>query len=277
MNFEEHRSFLVGLAYRMLGSLAEAEDIVQDAFLRWNEVDQAQVEHPRAYLARVVSRLCLDRMKSAQSRREQYVGTWLPEPMLAGPSQSIAEDLSVALLLTLERLSPLERAAFLLHDVFDMDYSEVAGALDRSEAACRQLAARAREHVRDERPRFDTTEETRERLATAFHTAMVTGDLQTIAQMLADDAIFYTDGGGKRLAALNPIYGKDKILRFLVGVGTKTPLPKPENVDRVDINGLPGFIVRTDEGVETISLEIANDRVVAIYGVRNPDKLKHLS
>jgi RNA polymerase sigma-70 factor (ECF subfamily) len=277
MNFEEHRSFLVGLAYRMLGSLAEAEDIVQDAFLRWSEVDQDRVEHPRAYLARVVSRLCLDRMKSAQVRREQYVGTWLPEPMLASPAQSIAEDLSVALLLTLERLSPLERAAFLLHDVFDMDYAEVAGALDRSEAACRQLAARAREHVRDERPRFETTEETRERLASAFHAAMTTGDLQTIAQMLADDAVFYTDGGGKRLAALNPIYGRDKILRFLVGIGTKNPLPKAQDVERVDINGLPGFVVRLPDGIETLSLEISNDQIVAIYGVRNPDKLKHLA
>jgi RNA polymerase sigma-70 factor (ECF subfamily) len=276
-DFQTHRSFLVGLAYRMLGSLAEAEDIVQDAFLRWNEVEHANVEHPRAYLARVVSRLCLDRMKSAQARREQYVGTWLPEPMFAAPAQSIAEDLSVALLLTLERLSPLERAAFLLHDVFDMDYAEVAGALDRSEAACRQLAARAREHVREERPRFETTEETRDRLASAFQAAMTTGDVQTIAQMLADDAVFYTDGGGKRLAALNPIYGRDKILRFLVGVGTKNPLPKPEDVKRVDINGLPGFVVRLPDGIETLSLEIANDRIVAIYGVRNPDKLKHLA
>ena len=277
MNFEDHRSFLVGLAYRMLGSLAEAEDIVQDAFLRWNEVDQDKVEHPRAYLARVVSRLCLDRMKSAQARREEYVGTWLPEPMLAAPAQSIAEDLSVALLLTLERLSPLERAAFLLHDVFDMDYAEVAGALDRSEAACRQLAARAREHVRDEKPRFETTDETRERLASAFQAAMFTGDLQTISQMLAEDAVLYTDGGGKRRAALNPIYGKDKILRFLVGVGTKNPLPKPGDVKRVDINGLPGFVVSLPDGLETLSLEISGDRIVAIYGVRNPDKLKHLA
>ncbi len=277
MTFEDHRSFLVGLAYRMLGSLAEAEDIVQDAFLRWNEVDQTKVEHPRAYLARVVSRLCLDRMKSAQARREEYVGTWLPEPMLAAPAQSIAEDLSVALLLTLERLSPLERAAFLLHDVFDMDYAEVAGALDRSEAACRQLAARAREHVRDEKPRFETTDETRERFASAFQAAMFTGDLQTISQMLADDAVLYTDGGGKRRAALNPIYGKDKILRFLVGVGTKNPLPKPGDVKRVDINGLPGFLVNLPDGLETLSLEISNDRIVAIYGIRNPDKLKHLA
>jgi RNA polymerase sigma-70 factor (ECF subfamily) len=174
-------------------------------------------------------------------------------------------------------LSPLERAAFLLHDVFDMDYTEVAGALDRSEAACRQLAARAREHVRDERPRFETTEETRERLASAFQAAMTTGDLQAISQMLADDAVFYTDGGGKRLAALNPIYGRDKILRFLVGVGTKNPLPKPDEIERVDINGLPGFVVRLADGIETLSLEISNDRIVAIYGVRNPDKLKHLA
>ena len=197
MNFEDHRSFLVGLAYRMLGSLAEAEDIVQDAFLRWNEVEQDKVEHPRAYLARVVSRLCLDRMKSAQARREEYVGTWLPEPMLAAPAQSIAEDLSVALLLTLERLSPLERAAFLLHDVFDMDYADVAGALDRSEAACRQLAARAREHVRDERPRFETTDETRERFASAFHVAMMTGDLQTIDSLSGQSPYFTTTAMGE--------------------------------------------------------------------------------
>lgn len=277
MIFEAHRSFLVGLAYRMLGSLAEAEDIVQDAFLRWNETDQAAVAHPRAYLARVVSRLCLDKMKSAQARREQYVGTWLPEPVVATPTEPIADDISLALLLTLERLSPLERAAFLLHDVFDMDYSAIAETLGRTEAACRQLATRAREHVREERPRFNATDETRERLASAFHTAMLTGDFQTLSQLLANDAVFYTDGGGKRRAALNPIYGKDKILRFFAGVATKVPMPKPEQVERALINGLPGFIVRTDEGIETLALEIADDKVIALYGVRNPDKLRHLA
>lgn len=276
-DFEPHRQFLIGVAYRMLGSLAEAEDIVQDAFLRWTQTDRATVEHPRAFLARIVSRLCLDRMKSAASRREQYVGTWLPEPVVAPPTEPLADDLSVALLLTLERLSPLERAAFLLHDVFDMDYSAVAETIGRSEAACRQLAARAREHVRDDRPRFDATPETRTKLADAFQTAMLHGDLEGIAKLLAEDAVFYTDGGGKRLAALNPIYGKDKILRFLVGTTKKGGLIRPDEVERVQINGLPGFVFRRDDGVETLSFEIANDKIVALYGIRNPDKLRHLS
>ncbi|HSD90841.1 MAG TPA: sigma-70 family RNA polymerase sigma factor [Kofleriaceae bacterium] len=276
-DFDPHRSFLVGMAYRMLGSLAEAEDVVQDAFLRWTDTDRAAVTHPRAYLARVVSRLCLDRMKSAASRREQYVGTWLPEPLVAGPAEPLAEDLSVALLLTLERLSPLERAAFLLHDVFDMDYSAIADTLGRTEAACRQLAARAREHVRDERPRFTASDETRAKLTDAFQAAMTTGDIETISRLLAEDAIFYSDGGGKRLAALNPIYGKEKILRFMAGLASKRPMPQPEQVERVQINGLPGFVLRTSEGIETIALEFAGEQIVAIYAVRNPDKLRHLA
>ena len=278
-DFEEHRSFLVGLAYRMLGSVADAEDVVQDAFLRWGTVDQSAVEHPRAYLARVVSRLCLDRMKSASVRREQYVGTWLPEPVVA-PAESaapLAEDLSLALLLTLERLSPLERAAFLLHDVFDMDYADVAAALDRTEAACRQLAARARDHVRDNRPRFNADADTRTKLGDAFHTALMTGDLAALAEILAEDAILYTDGGGKRVAALNPIYGRDKILRFIAGVSTKGPLPRPDQIERAPINGLPGVIVRTEQGVETMAIDTRDGKIAAIYIVRNPDKLRHLS
>ena len=276
-DFEPHRQFLIGVAYRMLGSLAEAEDIVQDAFLRWTATDRTAVEHPRAFLARIVSRLCLDRMKSAAARREQYVGTWLPEPVVAPPTEPLADDLSLALLLTLERLSPLERAAFLLHDVFDMDYAEIAETIGRSEAACRQLAARAREHVRDDRPRFDAPAETRAKLTDAFQAAMLDGDLEGISRLLAEDAVLYTDGGGKRRAALNPIHGKDKILRFLVGVAKKGPPLRADEVERVQINGLPGFVFRRDEGVETMSLDIANDKIVAIYGIRNPDKLRHLS
>ena len=275
--FESHRSFLVGVAYRMLGSVAEAEDVAQDAYVRWSQVDRETVAEPRAYLARVVSRLCLDRMKSAVARREQYVGMWLPEPVIAEPAETLANDLSVALLLTLERLSPLERAAFLLHDVFDMDYAAIADTLGRSEAATRQLASRAREHIRDERPRFEATDESRQKLADAFQTAMWNGDLESIARVLADDAVFYSDGGGKRLAALNPIYGKDKILRFLAGVTSKPTTPVPQTIERTQLNGLPGFVVHTSEGVETLSLEISGDRVVAIYAVRNPDKLRHLS
>jgi RNA polymerase sigma-70 factor (ECF subfamily) len=275
--FETHRSFLVGLAYRMLGSVAEAEDVVQDAYVRWSEVDHASVTHPRAYLARVVSRLCLDRMKSATSRREQYVGMWLPEPLVAAPSEPIADDLSIALLLTLERLSPLERAAFLLHDVFDMDYGVIAQTLGRTEAACRQLAARARDHVREQRPRYSADETTREKLADAFHSAVVTGDVDAFARMLADDATFYSDGGGKRSAALNPIFGKDKIVRFLEGLRRKGALLNTSEVERVQINGMPGFILRTADGIEALSFESSGEQVVAIYYVRNPDKLRHLA
>jgi RNA polymerase sigma-70 factor, ECF subfamily len=191
-DFEPHRSFLVGLAYRMLGSVAEAEDVIQDAFLRWREVDRSAIAEPRAYLARVVSRLCLDRMKSASHRRESYVGTWLPEPVIAQPAETLADDLSVALLLALERLSPLERAAFLLHDVFDMDYAAVGDAIDHSETACRQLAARARAHVRQDRPRYAANDSEARKLTEAFVVAAATGDVDVLSRVLADDAVLYS-------------------------------------------------------------------------------------
>lgn len=274
--FEPHRRFLVGVAYRMLGSVAEAEDVVQDAYLRWEGADRAEVVEPRAFLARVVTRLCLDRIKSARANREQYVGTWLPEPIIEAPGPSeVADDLSVALMMTLERLSPLERAAFLLHDVFDMDYSQIAGVLERSETACRQLATRAREHVRDERPRFEPTREAEAKLTAAFATAMMSGDTGALSTLLAEDAVFYSDGGGKRKAALNPIYGRDKIVRFFEGIKTKAA--PPTGARPVRINGLPGFVLQGELGLETISIETSGDRIVAIYAIRNPDKLKHLT
>jgi RNA polymerase sigma-70 factor (ECF subfamily) len=274
-DFEHHRQFLIGVAYRMLGSFAEAEDIVQDAFLRWSETDRSTVEHPRAFLARVVSRLCLDRMKSATSRREQYIGTWLPEPWVSPTTEPYADDISVALLLTLERLSPLERAVFLLHDVFDMDYSAIAETLGRGEASCRQLAARAREHVREERPRFSATEESRMKLTEAFSAVVSAGDFEAFAEFLADDAVLHQDGGGKRPAAKHPIHGKDKIVQFFTAVKkTASPL---QHVELVRINGLPGLVIRTAAGIETMAFEVADDRIVAIYSVRNPDKLRHLS
>jgi RNA polymerase sigma-70 factor (ECF subfamily) len=194
--------------------------------------------------------------------------------VIEDPATPIAEDVSLALMMALERLSPLERAAFLLHDVFDMDYGAVARMLDRSEAACRQLAARAREHVRQEQPRYPAGEET-ERIVGAFATALATGDATTLASLLAEDAVLYTDGGGKRAAALNPIYGRDKIVRFAVGVSRKTP--PPSAVERVRINGLPGFVLHMPDGPETMALDVANGVVTAIYAVRNPDKLSHLN
>lgn len=278
-DFEAHRKYLIGVAYRMLGSVAEAQDAVQDAFLRWQAADRSQVTEPRAYLARTVARLCLDRLKSARAQRELYVGTWLPEPVVEdmAPAVHVADDISVALLMTLERLSPLERAAFLLHDVFDMDYAAIAGTLERTEAACRQLATRAREHVRDERPRFEPGANAEARLVGAFAMAMVSGDVTGLAAILAEDAVFYSDGGGKRTAALNPIFGRDKIQRFFAGLLNKRKLPTAETARPVRINGLPGFVLTEPEGLETIALEIDGERIVAIYAIRNPDKLRHLS
>jgi RNA polymerase sigma-70 factor, ECF subfamily len=277
-DFEPHRTFLAGLAYRMLGSVAEAEDVLQDAYLCWQEVDRAAVAEPRAYLARVVSRLCLDRMKSAAHRREQYVGTWLPEPVVASPPQTLADDLSVALLLALERLSPLERAAFLLHDVFDMDYPAVAAAIDRGEGACRQLVARAREHVRQDRPRYAASDAEARKLADAFVAAAATGDVAGFARLLADDAVLYSDGGGKRLTALKPILGKDRIVRFYEGIRTKvTSAFSALRVERVTLNGLPGFVFEKADGVETLAFEVDAGLIVALYAVRNPDKVRHLA
>lgn len=289
--FEPHRRFLVGVAYRMLGSVAEAEDVVQDAFLRWERALRAgddggtEITDPRAYLATIVSRLSLDRLKSARAQREHYVGTWLPEPLIeelgpgAGPNEvSLAEDLSVALLVTLERLSPLERAAFLLHDVFDMDYPAIAGVLERTEAACRQLAARAREHVRDARPRFTSSRDAEVRLAAGFAVAVTSGEVHAIAALLAEDAVLYSDGGGKRRSALRPIVGRDKVVRFLVGVQRKRVREHlAARTVPARINGLLGFVVHDAEGTATLALETSGERIVAIYLVRNPDKLRHVS
>lgn len=275
-SFEPHRSHLRGLAYRMLGTLSDAEDVVQEAFLRWGAADRAAVEQPRAFLTRVVTRLCLDVLKSARAQRERYVGTWLPEPVVGEGAEELAGDLSVALLLTLERLSALERAAFLLHDVFDADYPELAEALSRSEAACRQLVARAREHVRDGRPRYAPSKGAAERLSALFQAAMRSGDVSALAQCLAEDAVFYSDGGGQRVAALKPIYGRDKIMRFLAGVAKKGGMPPAGSWVPTNVNGLPGFLLHMPHGTETVALEIDGEQVAALYIVSNPDKLRHL-
>jgi len=281
--FEAERRHLTGLAYRMLGSLAEAEDTVQEAYLRWHAVDREAVASPRAFLSTVVTRLCLDLLKSARNRREAYVGPWLPEPVLdtaaldAETASEYAQDLSVALMLTLERLSPLERAAFLLHDVFDVDFAGVAQAIGRSEAACRQLAARAREHVRAARPRFTPSAEEGERLAATFRQAAASGDASAMTRLLAADAVLYSDGGGKRLAARNPIYGADKIARFFAGVMTKEDA-SGWRVRAARINGLPGYVFADAEGaLRTVAFEFRDGGIAAIYLIVNPDKLQRVA
>jgi RNA polymerase sigma-70 factor (ECF subfamily) len=292
--FEPYRRRLLGLGYRMLGSIADAEDAVQETYLRWHRVDRNKVSDAKAFLMTTTTRICLDMLTSARARREEYVGPWLPEPVvdtatLAPDSRTeLAEDLSIALLLLLDRLSPLERAAFLLHDVFDFSFSEVGSALDRSDAACRQLAARGRARVREARPRGATALPERSgaidakhaQLMAAFAAATQSGDLDAVMQMLASDVRVVTDGGGKVPSALDVIEGADRAARFLVEVTRKRPgqwWRDDFTVRFAMINGLPGVIVDSPEGaVQTAAFEIAGDVIQALYVVRNPDKLRHL-
>jgi RNA polymerase sigma-70 factor (ECF subfamily) len=289
--FEPHRRRLLGLAYRMLGSMAEAEDAVQDAYLRWHEADRTSVEDPKAFLITTTTRICLDVLKSARARREAYIGPWLPDPVtdtaaLAPDEQTeLAEDLSVALLLALDRLSPLERAAFLLHDVFDYSFLQVADALGRNEAACRQLASRARTRVRDTRPKAVTPAQgasssldpKHAELVSAFMTASRSGDIATLTRLLTSDARLVTDGGGKAPAAPNVIEGADHVAAFLAGVVRKGWTDEM-SVRFETINGLPGLIFSGPSGlVQTTAFEIEDGLVKAIYAVRNPDKLRHLA
>jgi RNA polymerase sigma-70 factor, ECF subfamily len=275
-----HRGRLIGLAYRMLGSRSDAEDVVQDAYLRF--AGAQDVRNTEAFLVTVVTRLCLDRLKSAKAQREVYVGPWLPEPVFdadglsADAATELADDLSFALMLALERLSPLERAAFLLHDVFDRPFSEVAEALDRSEAACRQLAARARRAVRDERPAPTPPPDSHARLLTAFCEAAASGDISALTALLREDAIAITDGGGRKTAALNPIKGADKIIRFLLGIGAKNA-GRDIRIVPMMINGSAGALLYMDGEIDhTLSMAIDGERIAAIYLVRNPDKLRHV-
>jgi RNA polymerase sigma-70 factor, ECF subfamily len=270
--FDPLRPRLLRIAYRMLGSGAEAEDVVQEAYLRWHQTDRACVRDAGAVLVRTVTRLCLDVLKSARVRREQYMGTWLPEPIVE-PMEG--DDLTLTLMMALERLSPLERAAFLLHDVFGMDFDAVGRAIGRDPAACRQLASRARGHVREARPRFPVTEDQGRELASAFFTATRSGDLGALQALLAQDVVMYSDGGGKAKAALNPIYGREKNLRFVAGLVQRTGPDASRLVYEGMIDGLPGFVTVEADGVwQTTALAIEEGRIVTIYVTRNPDKLR---
>jgi len=277
-DFQAQRPRLLRLAYRMTGSLAEAEDLVQEAWLRWAGRTEA-VDAPAAYLTRIVTRLCLDHMKSARVRRESYVGAWLPDPLVGSvdpQDAASADDLTLTLMLALERLSPLERAAFLLHDVFGEALAEVAVALDRDPAAVRQLAVRARAHVHAARPRFKVERAEADRIARAFFAASRDGDVATLRAMLADDVTLSSDGGGKVIAFLNVIRGVDKALRLFAGIARKYR-DKPVMLGRVEIDGLPGYITHDRGGVlQTTALEIRDGMVAAIYITRNPDKLRHV-
>lgn len=279
------RGRLQGLAYRMLGSHADAEDIVQEAYLRVRGRDQDGIRNLEAFLFTTVTRLCLDQLKSARARREVYVGPWLPEPVIdtesLSPEQAteLADDLSFALLLTLEKLSAPERAAFLLHDVFDTSFAQIAETLGKSEAACRQLAARARKAVKSARPAQPAPPEAHKTLLTKFAEAVATGDLSRLQALLAADAVSYSDGGGVKLAALNPVVGADKVARFFVGLFQKHEARGGRSELQIaSVNGLPGFVIYVDGELDhTLSIEVEDGQIRAIYVVRNPDKLRAVS
>ncbi|MBA3666195.1 MAG: sigma-70 family RNA polymerase sigma factor [Sphingomonas sp.] len=272
--FETMRPDLIQVAYRMLGSIADAEDVVQDAWLRWSSTDRSEVEAPQAFLRRVVIRLCLDQLKSARSRRETYVGPWLPEPTVEDEE---VEDVTLPLMLALERLSPLERAAFLLHDVFGESFDDVAASLGRDAAACRQLASRARQNVRADRPRYHVDRKRGLEIASAFFAASRKGDIQRLEAMLAHDVGLYADGGGKRSAATQVIRGITAVTKLHAGLAKLFRLHPSTSVRFAFINGLPGFVTREADGMlQTTALLLVDDRIEAIYVMRNPDKLRHL-
>lgn len=279
--FLENRRLLFATAYRLLGSVADAEDILQDAWLKWAAVDRAAVSHPKAYLVRTVTNLALNRLTSAQARRESYVGPWLPEPLLTEPDAAefaeLADSVSLAMLVVLETLSPLERAVFVLREVFDYSTGEIAQALDKSQAAVRQTAHRAKAHVAARQPRFDTDPGRRREATERFMAACATGDAARVMELLAPEVTAWSDGGGVVRAARRPLYGPDHVARWLLGV-----LAKPEMVGVVSepvwINGAPGLLFSKDGvPIGTLLVEVRDGLLHELRAQLNPEKLRGLS
>jgi RNA polymerase sigma-70 factor (TIGR02957 family) len=289
--FDRHRRLLFSVAYQMLGSVADAEDVVQDAWLRWSAADRTAVADPRAYLVQVASRLALDRLKAAHTRRESYVGPWLPEPLMTGaepvaaggappdPSDAaeVAEQVSLAMLVVLETLSPAERAVFVLREVFGLPVGEVAGALDRSEAAVRQMAHRAKEHVQARQPRFDVDHRSQREVTERFFAAVAGGDLEALLAALAPDVVLISDGGGKASAARRPITGADKVARFLIGIAEKGAGIPNLRLEVAEVNGLAAIVGWVGaEPFGSVSLDVSGGRIEQVLVMVNPDKLAGL-
>lgn len=277
--FDQHKGLLFSIAYRMLGSRADAEDMLQETFLRWQQASDTEIRDPRAFLVTVITRLCINQLQSARAKREQYFGQWLPEPLMtkaAAESPAISGidgSLSMAFLMLLERLTPMERAVFLLREVFDYDYAEVAEMLGQSEVNCRQILRRAKQHVTEDRPRFDVSPKEQQQLLQQFLEATSHGDLQGLLALLSKDVVLYTDGGGKASAVPNPIYGADRVARFFMEAPAKF-MPRDAVRRFAEINGQPGIVVY-DRGQPfgVFTMDVAEGQIRNIYIVRNPDKL----
>lgn len=282
--FVEHRNLLFSVAYRMLGSVADAEDAVQDSWLRWSAVEPESVDHPKAYLVKIVTTTSLNRLRAARARRESYIGPWLPEPLPTGPDVAeeveMAESVSLAMLVVLETLGPDERAVFVLREVFGYPHAAIAEALDKPEATVRQLAHRARSHVQARRPRFATDRAQQKEATDRFLKATLDGDVERLMEVLAPDVELITDGGGRITAARNPITGADKVARFLIGATSR----RWQGIDMAeltltptDLNGSPAMVVRHgDRVIATVNVEVVDGRVRALWMVVNPEKLRHL-
>ncbi len=278
-DFERHRSLLFSIAYRMLTSVTDAEDIVQEAYLRWRKVPEAEVRSPKSYLSAVVTRLSIDRLRSARVQREEYFGPWLPEPLISERAEEIAdsteldETLSMAFLVLLESLNPMERAVFLLREVFDYDYEEISSIVGKSEANCRQIARRTRQSVAAHRPRFERSPEQEERLTQRFVETCMSGDMEGLLELLSEDVTLWSDGGGKVAAAPYPIHGPERVARFLLGVLRTVPPGFSARTARV--NGAPGVVGYVDgNSTSVVALDAADGRLNGVRIVVNPDKVR---
>ncbi|NJO42473.1 MAG: RNA polymerase sigma-70 factor [Cyanobacteria bacterium CRU_2_1] len=280
--FNQHRSLLFAIAYRMLGTVTDAEDMVQETFLRWQQTTAATVKSAKTYLSTIITRLCIDHLRSARVRREQYVGSWLPEPIMTQSTNDpatqveLADSLSMAFLVVLERLSPIERAVFLLRDVFEYDYDEIAQMVGKSPANCRQILRRSRQHITAQRPRFPVSRQQQEQVTAQFLEASTQGNLHGLLSLLAKDIIFWSDGGGQVTAVLKPLHGAMKVARFLLAIRRKWLSTSVAQI--IEVNGQPAIITLVDGCIHSIvSLDIVGHSIQSIYSVRNPDKLKRVS
>jgi RNA polymerase sigma-70 factor, ECF subfamily len=280
--FEQHRRLLFAVAYRMLGSVADAEDMLQETFIRWQQTSRDEIESPRALLVTIVTRLCINHLQSARVRREEYVGQWLPEPVVSDPGSNpleilrLDETLSMAFLVLLERLAPVERAVFLLREVFDYEYSEIAKSVGQNEVNCRQLLRRARQHVSEMRPRFEASAEQRNHLLERFLQATAQGDMDGLLDLLSKDVVLHSDGGGKALAVPNLVQGADKVARGILGSLTRL-VPGNRVTRRAIVNGQPGIVSYLNgQPFSVITLEVSEERIRTIYVLTNPEKLSRL-